>query len=68
MTKIPEHGTIKILGIVNGDSLRNSVMTDDVLLEEFLNCGGGYIGYRLCFNPFGEVLHCNDGEGVISLC
>jgi hypothetical protein len=66
VTEILEHGTIKILGIVDGDLLRNSVTTDDVLPEKFLDCGGGYIGYRFRFNPFGEVLPCNDG-GVISL-
>jgi hypothetical protein len=68
VTEILEHGTIEILGIVDGDLLRNSVATDDVLTEKFLDCGGGYIGHRFRFNPFGEVLHYDDGEGVISLC
>jgi hypothetical protein len=68
VTEILEHGTIKILGIVNGALLRNSITIDDVLLEKFLDCGGCYIGYKFHFNPFGEVLHCNDSEGVISLC
>jgi hypothetical protein len=35
MTEILEHDTIKILGIVNGDLLRNSITTDDVLPEKF---------------------------------
>jgi hypothetical protein len=48
--------------------LRYFVATDDVLLEKFMDDGGGYIGYRFRFNPFGEVLPCDDGEGVISLC
>jgi hypothetical protein len=68
VTKILEHGTIKILGIVNSDLLRNSTMTDDVLPEKFMDGSGCYIGYMFCFNPFDEVLHCDDGEGVISLC
>jgi hypothetical protein len=68
MIEILDHGAIKVLGIVNGDLLRNSIATNDVLPEKFLNCGRGYIGYRFCFNPFGEVLHCDDGIGVISLC
>jgi hypothetical protein len=68
VTEILEHGTIKVLGIVDGDLLRNSIATDDVLPETFLDCGGGYIGYKFRFNPFNEVLHYNDGEGVISLC
>jgi hypothetical protein len=66
--EILEHGTIKILAVVDGDLLRNSVTIDDVLLEKILDSGGCYIGYRFRFNPFGEVLHCNDGEGVISVC
>jgi hypothetical protein len=45
MTKILEHDTIKILGIVDSDLLRNSVMTDDLLLEKFLDGGGGCVCY-----------------------
>jgi hypothetical protein len=67
MIEILEHGTIKILGIVDGYLLRDSVMTDDVLTEKILDGGGGYIGYWLRFNPFGEVLDCDYGEGVVSL-
>jgi hypothetical protein len=66
--EILEHGTIEILGIIDGDLLWNSIVTDDVLLEEFLDGGGGYVGYTLCFNPFGEVFHCDNGESVVSLC
>jgi hypothetical protein len=68
MSKILEHGTIEILGIVDGDFLRNSVMTDGVMPEKFLDGGRGYICYWFRFNPFGEVLNCNNGEGVVSLC
>jgi hypothetical protein len=68
MTEIFEHGTIKIIGIPNGDLLRNSVTTDDVLPEKFLDGGGGYVCYCLHFNPFGEVLDCDNSEGVVSLC
>jgi hypothetical protein len=67
MTEILEHSTIKILGTVNGDLLRNSVMKDDVLPEKFLDGGGGYICYWFRFNPFGKVLDCDNGEGVVSL-
>jgi hypothetical protein len=66
--EILQHGTIKILGIVDGDLLRNPVATDDVLPEEFLDGGGGYVCYRLHFNPFSEVFHCDDGKSVISPC
>jgi hypothetical protein len=65
--EILKHGTIEILGIIDGDLLRNSVATDDVLPEEFLDGGGGF-GCRLRFNLFSEVFHCDDGESVISFC
>jgi hypothetical protein len=68
MIEIIEHGTVKILGIVDGDLLRNSVTTDDVLPEKFLDSGGGYVGYWFRFYLFCEVLNSDDGEGVISLC
>jgi hypothetical protein len=68
VTEILEHGTIKIFSIIDSDLLRNSIAIDDVLPDEYLDCGGGYIGYRFHFIPFGEVLHYDDGEGVISLC
>jgi uncharacterized FAD-dependent dehydrogenase len=67
MIEILEHSTIKILGIIDSDLLRNSVTTDDVLLEKNLDGGRGYICYWFCFNPFGEVLNCDNGEGVVSL-
>jgi hypothetical protein len=68
MTEILEHGTIKILGVVDGDLLRNSITTGDALLEKFLDAGGGYVCYWFRFDPFGEVLDCDNGEGVVSLC
>jgi hypothetical protein len=68
VTEIIEHGTIKILDVVDGDLLWNSIATDDVLPEEFLDGGGGYVGYRLRFYPFGEVFHYDDDESVVSLC
>jgi hypothetical protein len=68
VTEILEPGTIKILGIIDGDLLWNSIETYDVLLEEFLDGGRGYIGYRLRFNPFGEIFYYDDSESVVSLC
>jgi hypothetical protein len=66
--EILEHGTVEILGIVNGDLLRNSVPTNDVLAKKFLDSDRGYVGYWFRFNPFSEVLDCDDGEGIVSLC
>jgi hypothetical protein len=68
VTQIVERGTIEILDIVNGDLLRNSVATDDVLPEESLDSGRGYVGYTLCFNQFGEVFPCDNDKNVISMC
>jgi hypothetical protein len=66
--EILEHDTIKILGVVNSDLPRDSIATNDILPKKSLDGGGGYVGYRLLFNPFGEVFHCDDGKSVISLC
>jgi hypothetical protein len=68
MAEIIEHGTVKILGIVDCDLLWNSIATVDVLPKEFLNGGGGYVGNKLHFNTFGEVLHYDYSESVVSLC
>jgi hypothetical protein len=68
MIEISEHCAIKIFGVIDCDLLRNSTMAYDVLPENFLDGCGGYIGYGLCFNPFGKVLHRDHGEGVITLC
>jgi hypothetical protein len=35
MAEILKHGTIKVLGVIHRDLLRNSVATDDVLPENF---------------------------------
>jgi hypothetical protein len=63
-----EHVTIKVLGIVDYDLLRDAVTIDDVLLEEFFDSCGGYIGDRLHLNPFHEMLYCHNGKSVIALC
>jgi hypothetical protein len=68
MADIHEHGTIKILHVVNCDLLWNSTVTNDVLPKEFLDGCGGYIGNGLRFNPLGEVFHRYYGKSVISLC
>jgi hypothetical protein len=66
MTEILEHGTIEILGIIDGYLLRDSVTIGDVLPEKFLNSGRGYIDYWLRFNPFGEVLDYDNGKSIVS--
>jgi hypothetical protein len=68
MIEILEHSTIEILSTVDRDLLRNSVTTDDILLEKILDGVEGYNCYWFRFNPFGEVLNCGNDEGVVSLC
>jgi hypothetical protein len=67
MAEIPEHGTVKILGVVDHDLLWDSIVTNDVLPEEFFDGSRDYVGNGLRFNPFGEVLHCDYGKIVVSL-
>jgi hypothetical protein len=68
VAKFFEHCTIEIFSIIDGDLLRDSVTTNDALLGEFLDGGGGYLSYMFHFDPFSEVLYCDNGEGVIPLC
>jgi hypothetical protein len=48
VTEILEHGTIEILGIVDGDLLRNSVAINDALPENILDGGEGVISLCWC--------------------
>jgi hypothetical protein len=48
--------------------LLDAVTTDNILPEECFDGCGGYVGDGLRLNPFREVFHCHDGEGVITLC
>jgi hypothetical protein len=68
VAEILEHGTIKVFSVVDCDLLWNSIATDDVLPEEFLDGHRGNIGDGLCLDPLGEILHCHDGERVFSFC
>jgi hypothetical protein len=68
MTEILEHATIKVLSVVNYDLLWNSIVTNDILLEEFLDGSRGYVGDELRFDPIGEIFYCYNGESVVSLC
>jgi hypothetical protein len=53
--------------IADRDCSRDTKMTDDVLLEKFLDCRRACVGDRLRFNPFGEIFNCYNGEDVIAL-
>jgi hypothetical protein len=66
--EILEHYTIKVLGVIDCNLLRNPVTADDVLLEKFLDGCVAYISHGLRFNPLGKVLNRDDGEGVIASC
>jgi hypothetical protein len=68
MAEILEQAAVKVLSVIDYDLLWNSIVTDDVLPEEFLYVCGGYVGDGLCLDPLGEVFHCHNGEGVVSLC
>jgi hypothetical protein len=67
VTKIPEHVTVKVFGIVNCDLLWDSVTTNNVLLEKKFNGHGGYVGDGLRLDPFHEIFYCHNGEGVFTL-
>jgi hypothetical protein len=66
LTKILEHCTVKILGIVNCDMSGNTIETNDILPKELFDDCGAYVCDRFCLNPLREVLDCHNGEGTIS--
>jgi hypothetical protein len=67
LTKILEHCTVKILCAVDRNLSGNTIVIDDILLEELFDCCGAYICERLCLDPLREVFDCNNDEGVIAL-
>jgi hypothetical protein len=68
VTEILEHATVKVLGVVNYDLLRNCIAAHKVLPQIFLYSCQGHVGDRLCLDPLGEMFHRYYGESVISLC
>jgi hypothetical protein len=46
---------------------QDSKSIDDVLLEEFLDCCGGHIGYWLRFDPFGKIFDSYQHVLVVAL-
>jgi hypothetical protein len=67
MAEVHEYVAVKVHGIVDHDLLWDVITADNVLPEEFFDSCGRYVGDRLRLNPFHEVLHCHNGEGVIAL-
>jgi hypothetical protein len=45
----------------------DTVAVDDILLEEFTNYCGAYVGERLHFYLLREVFDYYNGEGVVTL-
>jgi hypothetical protein len=67
VVEILEHIIVKLFCVVDYDVLWDTVMTDDVLTEEFLDACRAYVCNRLRLNLFCEVFHCYDDEGVVAL-
>jgi hypothetical protein len=67
VVEIIEYATIEVLSVVDCDLLWNSVVIDDILPEEFLDCRRGYIGDMLRLDPLGEIFRYHDGEDIVSL-
>jgi hypothetical protein len=68
VVEILEHAAVKVLSVVNYYLLRNSIVTNDVFLEEFFDGRRGYVGDGLRLNPLCEVFQYHDGEDVVALC
>jgi hypothetical protein len=50
MKEILKHCAIKIIGIVICDVPENTIVTDDILLEELFDGCGAYVCDRFCLN------------------
>jgi hypothetical protein len=67
VAEVLEHVVVKVLAILDCDLLWDTVTADNVLPEEFFDGCEDYVGDGFRFNPFHEVFHCDNHEGVIAL-
>jgi hypothetical protein len=67
IAEIFKHVTIKLFRVVNHYLSQHRESTDYVLLEELLECCGGYVDKRLRFYPFCKVFDYAHYIPVISL-
>jgi hypothetical protein len=66
-TEIPEVLVVILFAVVDCEFGRDSVSTDNVLLEELLGGLRCYYGYCSGLDPLGEVLNDNEGEFEVPL-
>jgi hypothetical protein len=62
-----EHDIVELFCIFNCDFSWSTKVIDDVLPEKLLDFHGDYVHDKLHLNLFGEVVHCYDGGGIITL-
>jgi hypothetical protein len=58
---------IKLCSIVHSYSLRHAEATNNILLEEFLDCNRSYRSQRLCFNPLRKIFYSHHNIFQITL-
>jgi hypothetical protein len=67
VTVFSEILAIKLLSVINCELSRDTESTNDLLLEEFSDCGGSDGGDGSSLNPLGEILKCYNCEHVTAL-
>jgi hypothetical protein len=67
MVEILEHVVVELLGVVHCDVSQDTIAAFDVLPEKLLDGCGVYVCNELRLNPFCEILHCYDDEGIVAL-
>jgi len=50
----------ELAAVVNYDSVRDTVMADDIFPDKALHLVGGYSGKGFCLDPLGEVIYCDE--------
>jgi hypothetical protein len=58
---------LKLCSIVHSYSLRHAEVTNDILLEELLDCNRSYCSQRLRFNPLRKIFHSHHDISQIAL-
>ena len=62
------HLIVQISGIINDNSFRNSISTNQILPYKFCHHFPGYISIRSSLNPFSEIVNGHQYESMSIWC
>jgi hypothetical protein len=61
------HVIVELFSAIDSEFSRDTVTTEDVLLEKFLDSHGAYVCDRLHLDPLCKILNWYNNEGVVAL-